>query len=68
MHLILLFILSTRTGFISVLFEIFFTEGFIGEEIFFKWRDEPTQEGHNLSIYRLKEFFELLTDLSNNVI
>ena len=44
-------------GFICVLFEIFYTEGIVSEETFWKWKDDdPTQDAHIISVFLLKEF------------
>jgi len=55
-------------GFICVLFEIFYTEGIVSEETFWKWKDDdPMQDGHIISVYILKEFFELLSELNKHL-
>ena len=48
------------------MFEIFYTEALISEDIFWKWKEDPVQDGHMLSVYMLKDFFEVLFELQIN--
>ena len=54
-----------QPGFIQVLFDLFYDEDIVGEEVFWKWKDEAREEGHGISALALKAFFEWLKEADN---
>jgi hypothetical protein len=49
-------------GFIRVLFDLFYDEDIIREDMFWKWKELDKEEGHAVSVLALKGFFEWLQE------
>ena len=49
-------------GFIRVLFDLFYDEDIIREEVFWDWKENVKEEGHVISSFSLKGFYELLKE------
>lgn len=51
-----------QPAFIRLLFDIFYDEDIISENVFWKWEKEGREEGHAISVLSLKSFFEWLSE------
>ena len=53
-------------GFIRIIFDLFYDEDIIREEVFWKWKSEDKEEGHGISVLSLKTFFDWLSETDND--
>jgi translation initiation factor 4G len=47
------------------MFDLMYDEDIIREEVFYTWRDDVREEGHQISALAVKGFFEWLEEETN---